>query len=83
MRFKVITGELHTPLQFGAYCNQVIIINLPYILRHKHLCGYAFSATNPFITFNYAHFADYPKFLAETKLMATLFYAQILSSALR
>ena len=30
----------------------------------------AFSATSPFIIFSDAYFADYPKFLAETKLMA-------------
>ena len=30
----------------------------------------AFSATGPFIIFSDAYFADYPKFLAETKLMA-------------
>ena len=30
----------------------------------------AFSATSPFIIFSDAYFADYPKFLAETKLVA-------------
>ena len=51
------------PLQFGAYGNKIFKINLLDSTR-------AFSATSPFIIFSDAYFADYPKFLAETKLMA-------------
>ena len=50
-------------LQFGAYGNKIFKINLLDSTR-------AFSATSPFIIFSDAYLADYPKFLAETKLMA-------------